>query len=294
MNLFVATNTSSMKTGIEHESISRFSRSTSRVRQSGHFRTSRPHHLDRIMKPTLATKFTGRLFPCAASPKLDGIRAIVSGGVVLSRSGKPIPSADVQVTFSHLEGYDGELISGDPVAPDVFARTASAAMSRDGAGCGFHVFDHKSEGGFFERSARLRAGSRVSLVPHAVVRNAEELERFEADCVAAGFEGVMVRDPAAPYIAGRSRALQKLKRFEDSEAICTGIAGQESGAPTIGALVCRTAAGHELRISAGMSEASRLEWYRSPPIGALVRYRHAVGQPLRFPVLSGLRDPMDI
>ena len=41
--------------------------------------------------------------------------------------------------------------------------------------------------------------------------------------------------------------------------------------------------GHELRISAGMSEADRLEWYR-----------HAVGQPLRFPVFTGLRDARDI
>lgn len=246
------------------------------------------------MKPTLATKFSGRLFPCLASPKLDGIRAVVSRGVVLSRSGKPIPSADVQGAFAHLEGYDGELISGDPGAADVFARSTGAAMSRGGTGCAFHVFDHQSEGGFFERSARLRAGGRVELVQQDAVRNAEELERFEADCVAAGFEGVMIRDPAAPYIEGRTRALQKLKRCEDSEAICTGMVGQESGAPLAGALTCRTATGHELRISAGMSEADRLAWYQSPPVGALVRYRHAVGQPLRFPVFSGLRDARDI
>ena len=237
------------------------------------------------MKPTLATKFTGRLFPCVASPKLDGIRAIVSGGVVLSRSGKPIPSADVQSAFAHLEGYDGELIAGDPGAADVFARSTGAAMSRDGTGCTFHVFDHQSAGGFFERSARLRAGGRVERVQQVVVQTAADLEPFEAGCVAAGFEGVMVRDPAAPYIEGRTRALQKLKRFEDSEAICTGMDG---------ALICRTATGHELRISAGMSEADRLEWYRSPPIGALIRYRHAVGQPLRFPVFAGLRDARDI
>lgn len=246
------------------------------------------------MKPTLATKFTGRLFPCMASPKLDGIRAIVSGGVVLSRSGKAIPSADVQSAFSHLEGFDGELIAGDPGALDVFARSTGAAMSRDGTGCGFHVFDHQSGGDFFERSARLRAGDRVQLVQQVVVQTAAELERFEADCVATGFEGVMVRDPAAPYIEGRTRALQKLKRFEDSEATCTGMVGQESGAPLVGALICRTATGHALRISAGMNEADRLKWYRSPPVGALVRYRHATGQPLRFPVFAGLRDARDI
>lgn len=55
-----------------------------------------------------------------------------------------------------------------------------------------------------------------------------------------------------------------------------------------------TATGHELRISAGMSEADRLAWYRSPPVGSLVRYRHAIGHPLRFPVFAGLRDARDI
>ena len=246
------------------------------------------------MKPTLATKFTGRLFPCLASPKLDGIRAVVSGGVVLSRSGKPIPSADVQRAFAHLEGYDGELIAGELIAPDVFARSTSAAMSRGGTGSEFHVYDHQSGGDFFERSARLRAGVRVELVPHVVVQTAADLERFETECIAAGFEGVMIRDPAAPYIDGRTAALQKLKRFEDSEAVCVGMIGQGSGAPLVGALVCRTATGHELRISAGIGEADRLEWYRSPPVGALVRYRHATGQPLRFPVFAGLRDARDI
>ena len=247
------------------------------------------------MKPTLASVYTGRMsFPLMASPKLDGIRAIVSGGVVLSRSGKPIPSADVQRASAHLERYDGELISGDPSAPDVFRQSTSGAMSRGGTGCGFHVFDHQSDGDFFERSARLHAGARVELVPHVVVQTAADLERFEADCVAAGFEGVMIRDPAAPYIEGRTTALQKLKRFEDSEALCTGMVGQESGAPMVGALICRTATGHELRISAGMNGADRLAWYLSPPVGALVRYRHAVGQPLRFPVFAGLRDSRDL
>ena len=36
--------------GSRHESNRSFSRSTSRVRQSGHFRPPRNHHLDRIMK----------------------------------------------------------------------------------------------------------------------------------------------------------------------------------------------------------------------------------------------------
>lgn len=65
-------------------------------------------------------------FPLLASAKLDGVRAIVRGGVVFSRSNKPIPNQFVQDKFKHLEHYDGELIYGDPTAKDCYRRTVSA------------------------------------------------------------------------------------------------------------------------------------------------------------------------
>ena len=49
------------------------------------------------------------------SPKLDGIRAIIRDGVVMSRSLKPIPNKHVQRILGNspgIEGYDGELIVG--------------------------------------------------------------------------------------------------------------------------------------------------------------------------------------
>lgn len=247
------------------------------------------------MKPTLASAYTGRMpFPLMASPKLDGIRAIVRGGVVLSRTGKPIPSADVQSAFAHLEGFDGELIAGGPFAPDVFKRSTSGAMARDGTGCAFYAFDHQSGGDFAARYARLQASDRVHVVNQVLIRSVEELAAREAQCVAQGYEGIMIRDPAAPYIEGRTTALQKLKRFEDSEAECVGMIGQLSGVPMVGALICRTASGDEVRVSSGITEPDRLRWYQAPPIGALVRYRHARGDPLRFPSFAGLRDRSDI
>ena len=48
-------------------------------------------------------------FPVLASPKLDGIRAYVKDGVVLSRQNKPIPNDHVQSLFSKYEHFDGEL-----------------------------------------------------------------------------------------------------------------------------------------------------------------------------------------
>lgn len=67
------------------------------------------------MKPALAATFDikkDKLPLYLASPKIDGIRARVVGGVVLSRSGAPLPSRAVQGAFGHLEGLEGEIVQG--------------------------------------------------------------------------------------------------------------------------------------------------------------------------------------
>ena len=81
-------------------------------------------------KPMLASPFDEALlkFPVLASPKLDGVRAIVRDGVVLSRALKPIPNKWVQQRFSHLEHFDGELIVGASNHPDVLRTTTSGVI----------------------------------------------------------------------------------------------------------------------------------------------------------------------
>src|SRR5574340_811751 len=75
------------------------------------------------------------------SPKLDGIRAVVIDGVVMSRSLKPIPNRHVQKRFRHLEYYDGELIVGPANSPTVYRDTNSGVMAKDGdPDVRFHVF----------------------------------------------------------------------------------------------------------------------------------------------------------
>jgi DNA ligase-1 len=97
-------------------------------------------------KPMLAGKTDGKnlTFPVLASPKLDGVRAIIINGRVMSRSLKEIPNTHVQKLFGkkQYEGLDGELIVGAPTAPNVYRRTMSGVMSADEEpGVGFFVFD---------------------------------------------------------------------------------------------------------------------------------------------------------
>lgn len=174
-------------------------------------------------------------WPLLASPKLDGIRAIVRGGVVVSRNLKPIPNQRVQAIFGKdwLEGLDGELLVGDPTDPRAFLGTTSGVMSRDGEpDVFFHVFDCCREPGrpYHERLGMARdlvtGSGRSLIVEQTVVTSVAEVNAYEAAQLALGYEGVMLRDAKSPYKNGRGtlskQDLMKLKQFEDAEAVVEG------------------------------------------------------------------------
>jgi DNA ligase 1 len=188
-------------------------------------------------RPMLAShcKDTSKLkFPVLASKKLDGVRATVQGGMLLSRSLKQIPNVHVQAMFKGLpEGLDGELIFGDPCSPTAYRDTVSIVMSDDkpAEGIKLHVFDlYHTQLPFAMRIQNARMPSLthkdVVHVEHVIVRNLEDLDTFEANALAEGNEGVMIRSLNGPYKQGRSSEreayLLKLKRFEDCEAVVTG------------------------------------------------------------------------
>ena len=178
-------------------------------------------------KPMLASPAEDHLiqWPVLASPKLDGVRAIVRDGVVLSRALKPIPNKNVQKRFSHLEHFDGELIVGASNDPDVLRATTSGVMRVDGdPEVSFHVFDHIAavDEPYLSRVERLwQSSDDVWIVDQTIIQNVVRLVEYEQTVLKQGFEGVMLRRPNAPYKFGRSTAregyLLKVKRFHDDE-----------------------------------------------------------------------------
>lgn len=180
-------------------------------------------------------------FPLMVSPKLDGIRCVVRDGVALSRSLKPIPNKFVQFVLGRDEfnGLDGELIVGSPCAQDAMQATTKGVMREDGEpSFTWFVFDDFSMvTSALPFAARFEiAGKRLAmtapLIPcvkmlgHGVAHDQAQLDAMEASALAAGFEGLMVRDPNGRYKYGRSTAkegiLNKVKRFSDAEADVIG------------------------------------------------------------------------
>lgn len=288
-----------------------------------------------MFRPMLAHDLKGfeidkLLFPLLASYKIDGVRAIVQNGVVLSRTLKPIPNKFVQAVFSEFEGMDGELVVGSANSKDVYKKTVSVVMSQNKRDIAttFHVFDSVL---FPERAYESRekginvTGRNAVFVRQNYVSNINELVEFETQALSLGYEGIMLRDRFSPYKFGRSTlkesALIKLKRFTDAEAEVIGVqelminenesmkndvgyshrssmaAGKvQSG--MLGSLICQTKLGVVFKVGTGFTKQDRLDLWggRDDLTGKIVKYKYQeVGKDSRprFPVFIGFRSEID-
>jgi DNA ligase-1 len=247
-------------------------------------------------KPMLAGKLDpAKLkFPVIIQPKLDGIRATVVGGKLLTRTLKEVPNRFIfdMLSKPEFEGLDGELIQGSPTAEDCYRQTVSAVMSSDGEpDFTYYVFDvWNCPDGYEDRAMLLeqRIGyghPHIKIVNGIYASTPEELDRIEADYINAGHEGGIVRGPQSLYKQGRGTAtkgdLLKLKRFVDGEAevidvieelhnaneATTNALGRtersshkenKHGKGTMGALVVRdVVTGVEFKIGTGFDAADR-------------------------------------
>lgn len=288
-------------------------------------------------RPMLASAIedTSKLkFPVLASIKLDGIRATVQGGRLLSRSLKEIPNKNVQRKFAGLpEGLDGELIFGEPSHPDCYRHTTSIVMSDDKTAqdVKFYIFDVFLEHFDFEvryRTAEEIAGDySLTFVPHTRIENEEQLLEFEARALEQGNEGIMVRSYDGPYKQGRSSVregyLLKLKRFLDAEAEITGFYEEmenqneaktnalgrterstakagKVGKGTLGGFKVRDIKTQvEFELGGGFTQQMRKDYWadRLNLVGKIARYKYFPTGSLsrpRFPVWLGFRDKKDL
>jgi DNA ligase 1 len=287
------------------------------------------------MKPMLAaaTDGTNLSYPVLVSPKLDGVRCLIIDGVAMSRSLKPIPNQFVQTLFgkSALNGLDGELIVGPPTGKDVYQRTVSGVMAKEGnPAVTFHVFDtYLGDQVFYNRlklaETMIKKAGCVKLVKHIKIMNEEALMTHEAVTLIDGYEGVMIRHPTGPYKHGRSTLregwLLKLKRFEDSEAVIldamplmhndneakrnelgqlerSSHKANKEARELVGSFLVRDLKTNvEFEIGTGFTEAQRRSFWKDVPIGKIVKYKYqptGVKDKPRFPVFLGFRDERDL
>ncbi len=175
------------------------------------------------------------------SPKYDGIRGIIDKGQVLSNSLKVFPNKFIQAWAKEneevLQGFDGELIVGEPNDPNVFNNTTGPIRAINSQpDFRFYVFDRwgDNDNNFLNRNENLiysmmgldKLPPRVIIVHHVPLTTLEEIYAYEEEQLALGYEGIMLRNITTPYKFGRSYPtggeLVKVKRFVDTEAEVIG------------------------------------------------------------------------
>jgi len=158
------------------------------------------------------------------------------------------------------------------------------------------VFDAPHAKGTFEErmqflQATLPEGNRfVTVVAQQRCKGVAQLLAERDRVVRLGGEGLMLRQPASAYEAGRSSTLLKVKLYDDAEAtVIAHEPGNGKYAGKLGALRVRTDDGREFSVGSGFSDAERES---PPPVGTVITYRFrgltAKGMP-RFPSFLRIR-----
>lgn len=286
------------------------------------------------MRPMLAAKATEEelktLFRGGqilwVSPKLDGVRALVKDGILYSRTMKPIRNFHTQSLFRHLEGFDGELIVGEPNNSNCMQVTTSGVMSYAGEpDVSYYVFDQwNSSKLFFDRYPWGYSYPKVIAVPQIPVSSYDDMLALEEAYLSEGYEGLILRDNC-PYKQGRStlreRGMVKVKRFIDGEAVIVGFeqlysnenvatldergytkrSSAQDGKVAkdmLGAFVVCNESG-TFNIGTGLTEAMRVEFWKNKDMlrGKLVKFKSfpvGVKDLPRHPVFLGFRHEDDV
>jgi DNA ligase 1 len=233
------------------------------------------------------------------SEKLDGVRAVWDGRQLRFRSGRPIAAPEWFTRGFPARALDGELWIGR----GQFERLSGvvrkeAPDAREWRQVRYLLFELPgAEGSFSERIAVLNqivaeAGlPQLQAVEQFRVGDQKSLMRKFDEVVRGGGEGLMLHRADAPYRAGRSDDLLKLKPWDDAEAVVVAhLPGSGKYAGQLGALLVELPDGRCLRIGSGFSDSQRAH---PPALGSTITFRYrgqtSQGQP-RFATFLRQRE----
>ena len=214
------------------------------------------------------------------SEKYDGVRAFWDGKKLQTRSGALIHAPKWFTENFPNQPLDGELWAGR----GRFEATSGAVRKQipqdnEWRDIRYMVFELPGAPGTFrERATAIeeiiaKAGVPwLNAVQQSTVRDRKALQKRFNHVVKEGGEGLMLHRADAPYVAGRSDTLLKMKAWHDAEATVIGyLPGKGKYKGLVGALRVRTESGLIFKLGTGLSVATRTE---PPPIGTVITYRY--------------------
>ena len=255
-------------------------------------------------------------FPCYVQPKLDGVRCVYYRGNLYSRTNKAFSfmeriTGQIQAVLASEQKeliLDGELYSHDVNFQDmvgiVHKKTLTPADEKLLEKLELWVFDMISDEPYTARKQTLEAlfaknGTRmpnIRLVQTDTCPAAINLPEMHEKYTAQRYEGIMLRNTAAPYKLGqRSYDLQKYKTFFDEEYTITSYTqgtGIEEG---LVLWICETPDKKQFTVRPAGSHEMRTDFYKNAAkyIGKklTVKYQELTKDGIpRFPVGIAIRD----
>ncbi|MDR3436386.1 hypothetical protein [Telmatospirillum sp.] len=212
------------------------------------------------LAPSEMPKLSELKFPIMAEPKFDGVRTITikRDGVVtlFSRNGIPFENfGEIRAALSALP--DDVVLDGEVISSLGFATLMTRAKGKPGKHIDvpieYRVFDAMPLANWEDQNCTAPLTVRqdlaltwlrdVILVCHEPVSrccsSVDDIETFYREQLAAGLEGIMLKDPDGLYTFKRNQTWRKLKPFDSADLRVVGmIEGTGKYLGMSGALVC--------------------------------------------------------
>ncbi|MDX1807912.1 MAG: DNA ligase [Sulfurospirillaceae bacterium] len=232
------------------------------------------------------------------SEKLDGVRAYWDGKKLISRGGHKL-SAPKWFTkgFPPFE-IDGELWSKRGDFENISGIVRKQNPNDGWKQLTYNIFEvPHQKGNLVQRLDVLRKylqshyNAHIKIIKQIVCKNRTELNKYLTEVELKGGEGVVVRNPNAPYINRRTDQALKVKSFLDDECKIVGYnIGKGKNNGLIGSLKCKMKTGQIIKLGSGLSNKERIN---PPKIGTIVTFKYKGltknGRP-RFPIFLRIRD----
>lgn len=231
------------------------------------------------------------------SEKLDGIRAYWNGKKLLSRSGREfnVPKWFTK-SFPPFE-IDGELWTKRGDFEHISSITSKKTPHNGWREITYNIFEVPNQkGGLKQRLKVLKEflqanpSRYIKIIKQTTCKDKKHLKKFLKEIEGKGGEGVVLREPNAPYIAKRTSKALKLKSFQDDECQVIGYKkGKGKYKESFGSILCKYR-GDVVAIGSGFSQKDR---QNPPKIGDTITFKYqglTKNKKPRFPVFLRIRD----
>jgi len=248
-------------------------------------------------------------YPCAVTPKLDGVRCVITKEGARTRSGRKFPNVYLQeILSSYPIGLDGEIITLTKGQRDSFHITSAKLRTHDIlTDFRFFVFDVQHTKLNYEE--RMRGLIRIilplncELLVPTLCYDEEDVRSFHNNVVVDGYEGTIIHHPQSPYKFGRTTKNEAwMFKYVDwirEEGMLKGFTKNEMHDDRIGALIVSTIKWGDVNIGSGFDLAlsslflKEFENFR----GKFVTFKYRAGRSLikpSMPIFCGIRLDEDV